>query len=1068
MAQQWSRGQPIARVQAILGPTNTGKTHYAIERMLAYKSGLIGLPLRLLAREVYNRVVQIAGRNAVALITGEERIVPKGARYWVATVEAMPAELSVEFVAVDEIQTATHFERGHVFTDRILGARGRYETLLLGAETMAPIIRSLLPNAEITSRPRLSQLSYAGSKKITRLPPRSAIVAFTAGEVYAIAELIRRHRGGAAVVMGALSPRTRNAQVELYENRDVDFLVATDAIGMGLNLDITHVALAADQKFDGKQWRHLNPAEFAQIVGRAGRHKRNGTFGVTGGVAEFEPELALALEDHEFEPVRVLQWRSGALDFSALSALAASLEMAPTVGGLTRIPATNDQVALAYLMGHEIARKVSGCQAVELAWQVCQIPDYCDVSPARHGELVTSIFSDLNQRGTINTDWIAEQVSFCDNTNGEIDTLSNRIRQTRTWTYVANRKNWLDDPGHWRERTREIEDRLSDALHEKLTQRFVDRRTSVLLRHLRDRKMTTPEISKSGEVTIEGQVIGSIEGFRFTLQKTDGEADGRELRQAARAAIAPEIAKRAARATDAPNGEFVLTSDGLLRWGGEVVAELVAGDDVLAPRLVVLADESLSGPELEQVQDRLLLWLRHAINTLLEPLMGLREPTEIDGTARGVCFRLTEALGVLPRQAVAADVKSLDQDVRGKMRKLGVKFGAYHIYVPATLKPAPRELALILWALKNGGVRQPGVAELPTIALAGRTTVSVDPEFNPTLYEVAGFKVTGQRAVRVDILERLADIIRPLIAFNPKVAGDRPAPEGAAEGNGFRATVEMTSLLGCAGEEFASVLEALGYRMARREIVGEPATPSAPTEAAEAVSAEAVPATEVTSGIEAASATDETIEAAPGAEVTAKASIVSPTEEAATPTVTPSETPAEPEATAEETPAEPEATAEETLAPQVETASIKTASIEAENKPGTGGTGPSTPPIEDAPAEAAPAPAEPRFDEIWAPAPRRHTGPRRHAGPRGEKRSGGQNAKSGDRAEAGDGQKVGQAKNRHRPKGKKGQPDRQRGDKNEGPRPNRRDRQVRQERPMDPDSPFAALAALRETLPRQK
>ncbi|NOZ32736.1 MAG: helicase, partial [Alphaproteobacteria bacterium] len=793
----------MGKVLAILGPTNTGKTHFAIERLLAYKSGLIGLPLRLLAREVYSRVAQIAGRDAVALITGEERIVPKSARYWVSTVEAMPAGLSVEFLAVDEIQTATHFERGHVFTERILHARGRYETLLLGAGTMAPIIRSLLPEAEIISRPRLSQLSYAGSKKIPRLPRRSAIVAFTAGEVYAIAELIRRHRGGAAVVMGALSPRTRNAQVELYENGDVDFLVATDAIGMGLNLDISHVALAADQKFDGRQWRHLNPAEFAQIVGRAGRHTRNGTFGVTAGVEEFDAELSLALENHEFAPVRVLQWRNRDLDFTSLEALSSSLEAAPTLAGLTRIPATNDQLALSYLMGHvkgdKTANAIVGQTNVDLAWQACQIPDYLDISPTRHGEMVAAIFDDLIRRGTINTDWIAEQVSFCDNTSGEIDTLSNRIKQTRTWTYVANKKNWLDDPGHWRERTREIEDRLSDALHEKLTQRFVDRRTSVLLRHLRDREMTQPEISKSGEVTLEGQTIGTIEGFRFTMQKTDSEADGPELRTAARAAIAPEIAKRAARAADAPNGEFVLTSDGLVRWGGEVVAELVAGDDVLAPRLVVLADESLSGPELEQVQDRLGLWLRHGINTQLEPLVALRDPSEIDGTARGVCFRLSEALGVLPRSAVAAEVKSLDQDVRGKMRKLGVKFGAYHIYVPLTLKPAPRELALVLWALKNGGVRQPGVAELPAIALAGRTTVHVDGAFNPTLYEIAGFKVAGQRAVRVDILERLADIIRPLIGFNPKIAGETPAPEGAADGNGFRITVEMTSLLGCAG-----------------------------------------------------------------------------------------------------------------------------------------------------------------------------------------------------------------------------------------------------------------------------
>ncbi|MCB9994744.1 MAG: helicase, partial [Hyphomicrobiaceae bacterium] len=504
-----------ANVRAVLGPTNTGKTHFAVERMLAHRTGMIGLPLRLLAREVYQRVAGQIGPQAVALVTGEERIVPATARYWVATVEAMPLSVPVDFMAVDEIQTATDLTRGHVFTDRILNARGAHETLLLGAATMAPVLRTLMPGIEIIERPRLSNLFYAGSKKITRQPQRSAIVAFSQNEVYAIAELVRRERGGAAVVMGALSPRTRNAQVELYQNGDVDFLVATDAIGMGLNLDVHHVAFSDNVKFDGRTHRHLTPAELGQIAGRAGRHKTDGTFGVTGHCDPFDDETVDRLQTHDFEAVRVIQWRNSSLDFASPDALLDSLNVTPDIEKLTRIPAVIDQTTLEALMRGGEARRARTRAEVELLWQCCQIPDYRDISPALHADLIKAIFSDILGGGKISQDWIAEQVRFCDNVNGDIDTLSNRIRQIRTWTFVANKKDWLDDPNHWREKTSDIENRLSDALHERLVQRFVDRRTSVLLRHLRDRSMVDPEINESGEVSLEGHLIGSIEGFRF-------------------------------------------------------------------------------------------------------------------------------------------------------------------------------------------------------------------------------------------------------------------------------------------------------------------------------------------------------------------------------------------------------------------------------------------------------------------------------------------------------------------------------------------------------------------------
>lgn len=918
---------PSSTLKAILGPTNTGKTFFAIERMLAHRSGMIGLPLRLLAREVYHKIVDRIGAQHVALVTGEERVVPPKARYWVATVEAMPLDVPVECVAVDEIQVATDFDRGHVFTNRLLHARGLSETLLLGSATMAPLIRTLLPEAEIIHRPRFSELLWAGSKKISRQPKRSAIVAFSAAHVYAIAELIRRERGGAAVVMGALSPRTRNAQVDMYQNGDVDFLVATDAIGMGLNLDVHHVAFADDHKFDGHTNRQLTPAEFGQIAGRAGRHMHNGTFGVTGHAAEFEEELIKQLETHDFQPVKQVQWRNAELDFSSIAALRDSLDRTPDKKALTRVPMATDQQALEFVARNEAGQLATNPEAVRGLWECCALPDYRDISPAQHGEIITRIYLDLRRKGRVDPDWIAEQVRFCDNASGDIDTLSNRIRQIRTWTFVANRKNWLEDPAYWREKTRDIEDRLSDALHERLTQRFVDRRTSVLMRHLRDKHMVSPEINERGEVSLEGHLIGSIEGFRFTLARSEG-GDAKGVAAAASQVVAPEILKRAERVAGAPNEELVLGTDGYVRWRGQVVANIAEGEQLFTPRIIVLADESLTGPDLERVQDRLSLWIRHQINTQLETVLALESPAELEGTARGLAYRLYENLGIIQRAGVAEDVKALDQDQRGRLRKLGVKFGAYHIYVPMSLKPAPRELALILYALKHGGVRQPGISELPQIVLSGRTSVLVDPEINPRLYELAGFKVAGKRAVRVDILERLADIIRPLIALDPKTHKG-PLPAGAADANGFKVTVEMTSLLGTAGEDFASILSSLGYRMRK---VPKLVLPSAAS-ADEAVAPEA---------------------AATEPEVDAPAEQTADIAEAAVNQAAAVAVEGEQVAAVADEPAQIEAAAADLGA----------------SVPGSGAEAAGA-------ADAAPAvPAEPELDEVWFPAGRRPDNPR--------------------------------------------------------------------------------------------
>ncbi|MFZ0425856.1 MAG: helicase-related protein [Xanthobacteraceae bacterium] len=820
-----------AGVTAVLGPTNTGKTHLAIERMLAHSSGLIGLPLRLLAREVYNKAVERVGAEAVALVTGEEKIKPPNPRYWVATVEAMPRDLDVAFVAVDEIQLAADFERGHVFTDRMLNRRGREETLVLGAATMKPIVERLLPGASIVSRPRLSQLTFSGEKKLTRLPRRSAIVAFSADEVYAIAELIRRQRGGAAVVLGVLSPRTRNAQVELYQSGQVDYMVATDAIGMGLNLDVDHIAFASDRKFDGYQFRKLSPSEMAQIAGRAGRAMRDGTFGTSGRCPPFEPELVQALESHNFEPVKLVQWRNSDLDFSSVGGLQATLAAAPTEAALARAPVAEDILVLDHAARDTEVRNMIGSPAdVERLWDVCQLPDYRKIAPANHAELVVTLFGYLQREGRIATDWFAQQVAQADRTDGDIDTLSARIAHIRTWTFVANRPDWLAEPEHWQGVTRGVEDRLSDALHERLTERFVDRRTSVLMRRLRENATLEPEFNKTGEVVVEGHVIGRLDGFVFLPDASSGGSEAKALQNAAQKALAGEIAQRATRLAEAPDEQFVLAADGTLRWTGAAVGKLYAGDEVLRPRLRVIADEHLTGAPRDAVEERLDRFVKAHIAKLLGPLSELGAAEDVTGIARGVAFQLIEALGVLDRQRVAEEVKGLDQPSRATLRKYGVRFGAYNIYLPVLLKPAPRRLAAQLWALRHAQNQAEtpikGLDDVLHLAGSGRTSIPVDREIDDTLYRTAGYRVCGERALRVDILERLADLIRPALSWREGATGTKPP--GAFPGGGFTVVNTMTSLTGASGEDFASILRALGYRMEQRPKPPEPVPAAAP------------------------------------------------------------------------------------------------------------------------------------------------------------------------------------------------------------------------------------------------
>ena len=779
-----------ARIVAVLGPTNTGKTHYAIDRMLAYRTGVIGLPLRLLAREVYDRIVAARGPSVVALVTGEERIVPDRTQYWVCTVEAMPLEIGADFVAVDEIQLCADPGRGHVFTDRLLRARGLHETLFLGSETMRGAIAALVPGVSFMKRERFSTLTWSGSKKISRMPERSAIVGFSVENVYAIAELIRRQKGGCAVVMGALSPRTRNAQVALYQNGDVDYLVATDAIGMGLNLDIRHVAFSATSKFDGRRMRPLFPHEIGQIAGRAGRHTDNGTFGVTGEARPFDEELIDAIENHRFAPIKKLHWRNEVLEFGTVARLIGSLEAPTSNDWLTRSRDSDDVLALKALSEMpEIRDRLRSPQAVRLLWDVCRIPDFRSSSEAEHAGLLARIHGFLAEGGQVPTDWLATNIARIDRSDGDIDAISKRLAYIRTWTYVAQRKGWVADESHWRDETRAVEDRLSDALHARLTQRFVDRRTSVLMRRLKQKESLVAEVNDKGEVVVEGEFVGRLEGFRFKQDASASPDEARTLRQAAYEALKPEFHLRADRFYNAPDTELDFTEQGGLMWGSSAVGKLVAGAEVLKPQVEAFVDEEAGFDVGEKVRRRLQHFIDRKVATQFEPLLAMSRDETMTGLARGFAFRLVEGLGVLPRDAVAEDVKALDQEARSVLRKHGVRFGQFTIFLQQLLKPAPTRLRLVLWSLAHG------LQEFPESPPPGLVTIPNLPDVPKNHYTLAGYHPAGARAIRIDMLERLADLLR---------AKDSRA--------GFEATPDMLSITGMTLDQFAGLMAGLGYR----------------------------------------------------------------------------------------------------------------------------------------------------------------------------------------------------------------------------------------------------------------
>jgi ATP-dependent RNA helicase SUPV3L1/SUV3 len=803
------RGQHYGgRVTAVLGPTNTGKTHLAVERMLGHRTGIIGLPLRLLAREIYDRVVAQKGAGAVALVTGEEKIVPSRPSYFVCTVEAMPLSWRADFLAVDEIQLCADPERGHVFTDRLLRARGEQETMFLGSNTMKPIIRRLLPEAQFIERPRFSVLSYSGEKKLSRLPRRSAVVAFSAADVYALAELMRRQRGGAAVIMGALSPRTRNAQVALYQAGEVDYLIATDAIGMGLNMDVDHVAFAAQRKFDGAGHRELRPGEVGQIAGRAGRHMNDGSFGTTGGAGPMNEELVELVENHRFPAVRRLHWRNANLEFQSPAALVHSLRQAPDRDDLMLVGEADDSLALDALMGDSVIRDAAHSPAmVRQLWDVCRIPDFAKTLPEAHHRTLNRIFRFLaTNDGKIPADWIDRHMRRLDRTDGDIDTLAGRIAHVRTWTYVSHQAEWLDDASHWQERTRAVEDALSDALHAALTQRFVDRRTAALYRGMNERRDLLAAVTANGEVLVEGQYVGRLQGLKYEPDAAADVTEGRALRTAANRVLAREIARQAVKLAAAERAAITWQDDQMLWWDGAPVAQVNPGAQRLEPRVEMLPFDHLDGPLRERVRNHLQSWLRGQIAANLSPLLKLLA-APFQGSARGLVYQLVEALGVMPRDQVADMFADLSATDRAHLHRLGVRLGYRDVFVPALLRPARMLIRARLWRLSHPGLVLLAPSEPGRVAVPLPDKVRAVDCLSAFGYRPIGDPKAGdpkaqgdaRLAVRVDIFDRLARM-----AHTDSKAGTAGAKQ-------FQASHEMLSLLGLGREGLDNVLRDLGY-----------------------------------------------------------------------------------------------------------------------------------------------------------------------------------------------------------------------------------------------------------------
>ncbi len=798
-------------VRAILGPTNTGKTYLAIERMCGHSSGVIGFPLRLLAREVYDRVVRIKGESRVALLTGEERIVPPDARYFLCTAESMPVpggdghdasdfQRDFAFAAIDEAQIGIDPERGHVFTDRMLRVRGREETLILGSETLKPMIRELLPETEIVTRPRFSTLRFAGSTKLSRLPPRSAVVAFSAEQVYALAEALRRFRGGAAVVMGALSPATRNAQVAMFQRGEVDYLVATDAIGMGLNMDVTHVAFAGLEKFDGRRDRRLTIAEMAQIAGRAGRHQKDGTFGTLGlgdHSAEFSEQEVDSIEEHRFRPLDFLYWRNPDLDFTDVRSLIASLET-PSQDPILRAAPESIDLAVLRHIAEDPAIAVRRGGAARRLWAACGLPDFRKVGPMHHARMVRRVFSYIGDGGHIPHEWFAAEVARLDNMNGDIEALADRLAGIRSWAYIAHRADWLKDPSKWAERTREVESRLSDALHERLTQRFVDRRTSVLVRDIgaRGSDALPVTVAADGEVSVGPEPIGHLSGFDFRVDPSAKFADKRLLLAAAERRLGEELERRASSLADAPDSEFTLEIEpnGAIGvgWHGSILARLAPGRSLLEPALRTARSlDRLSTTSRATLRARLERWVDSQVDDTVRPLRKLAEVATDPATSPGVRAlgaMLVDSGGSVPRRAMVSAIGTLDQKDRQLLYSLKVRLGPLDVFVPALLKPAAQLWRAALLAVRSG-------EPMPDLPAAGAATLAADSD--PRGAALA-YRRIGREWIRIDLADRLASHAHKVRS----AGGDNPVD------------IELATSVGLDEQAVARLMDDIGFAKA--------------------------------------------------------------------------------------------------------------------------------------------------------------------------------------------------------------------------------------------------------------
>ena len=786
------------KITAVLGPTNTGKTYLAIETMLSFDSGMIGFPLRLLAREVYDKIIKKISLDKVALITGEEKIIPANAKYFLCTVESMPVNKHLDFVGIDEIQMCADHERGHIFTDRLLNLRGEKLTMFMGSSTIKNIINKLDEDTEFINRERLSKLSYVGHKKISRINRKTAIIAFSTEEVYAIAELVRRQKGGAAIVMGSLSPKTRNAQVELYQSGDVDFLVATDAIGMGINMDLENVYFSNLKKFDGKKQRRLNMSEIGQIAGRAGRYLNDGNFGITGDCKEIAAEEVELLEGHKFEEIRMLYWRNSNLNFNNALSLIKSLEEKPNTHWLRKIHECGDEKVLRYFLKDLKRFNIeNNKETLELLWECCQIPDFVKKTYGNHIEVVSKVFGFLNSKeGRITNDFMRLQLMKLDKLEGNVDSLSNRIANVRTWSYVSNKINWVENQGYWIEKTKLLEDRLSDRLHEELTKTFIDKRASVLARGLKQDIEFKTEIMEDNKVIIDDQFIGSLKGLKFEMDLKVGalETDIKSLKKAARQTVGPELQKRIGSIIE--TGLIEIKDDFKIYWKDFPIAKLTTGKDYLNPDLLLIVDDILENNDKQKLSDFLEKWIKEKINYILKSLIDLRNLKESNSSIKALAYQLYENNGVIKREIVSDYLKKLGQDERKILRDMGVKFGRYHVFLFRLLKPEAVSLRTLLW--KNFNQKYFDLTP-PTFGLNFLEDKDIK---NKNFMLLCGFENFDNYYVRIDILERL--FVQIINSNNDKDKDIKLVPE-------------MLNLLGCSKDNFKNLIKKMNYKIIEKD-----------------------------------------------------------------------------------------------------------------------------------------------------------------------------------------------------------------------------------------------------------